>query len=115
MQIDQFMNNTQVLTELGARLRDVRVAKPLTRDELSQASGVSVRTIANIEGGKDVTFGNVLSVMRALGLLQNANALVAEQTVRPSDLAALSHKRQRAMSAKYRKQPATAWVWGEDK
>jgi transcriptional regulator with XRE-family HTH domain len=115
MQIDEFSSNAQILTEIGERLHGVRVAKPLTRDELSELCGVSVRTIANIEGGKDATFGNILAIMRTLGVLQNVESLVPEQTLRPSDVARLSHRRQRATSPKYRKQSSSAWVWGEDK
>ena len=112
MQITQLNSNNEIMKEVGQRLRDVRIAFPLTRAELAAKSGVSERTIANLESGRDVTFGNIVNVMRALSLADNLDSLVPEQGLRPSDLASMGKKRQRATSAK--KGRATTWVWGDE-
>ena len=112
MQITQLNSNNEIMKEVGQRLRDVRIAFPLTRAELAAKSGVSERTIANLESGRDVTFGNIVNVMRALSLTGNLDTLVPEQGARPSDLVSMGKKRQRAASAK--KGRATTWVWGDE-
>lgn len=112
MRITQLDSNSAIMREIGQRVRDARIVFPLTRAELASKSGVSERTIANLESGKDVTLGSIINVMRALSLLGNLDLLVPEQGPRPSDLIAIGKKRQRATSVK--KSGNATWVWGDE-
>ncbi|MBQ9004303.1 MAG: helix-turn-helix domain-containing protein [Eggerthellaceae bacterium] len=113
MRITGFESNDEILAELGSRIRDMRIAMPLTMDELAQKAGVAPKTLANIEKGKGSTLGSVVSVLRALGQAGNLEALVPEQGARPSDLAALGKKRQRARRAL--KDGEGGWKWGDER
>ncbi len=115
MDIDDYLSNEAVGAELGRRIKDARIAFPLTQLELARRAGVSQRTIANLEKGAEVTMGSLVSVLRALGLLSRMDLLVPKAEVRPTKLVDQVPKRQRATSPKYRKKPATSWKWGDEK
>lgn len=115
MTIDFLSSNAQALEELGKRIREARIDMPFTQEELAERAGVSLSTVAGIERGCDARMGSYLSVLRALGLLENANALVPETGVRPSQLAELGHKRKRATSPTHRKAQNDSWVWGDER
>ena len=78
MKITILSSNEQVLAELGARIRAARIDTPLTQAELAERAGLSPYTVANLERGHDVNLGSLLSVLRALDMLENADALVPE-------------------------------------
>ena len=115
MKITILSSNEQVLAELGARIRAARIDTPLTQAELAERAGLSPYTVANLERGHDVNLGSLLSVLRALGMLENANALVPETLARPVDVARLGHARQRATSPSRRTNDASAWQWGDER
>lgn len=115
MKITLLTSNEQVLAELGARIRAARIDTPLTQVELAERAGISPYTVANLERGRDVNLGSLLSVLRALGMLENADALVPEALARPSDVARLGRARQRAASPSRRPDGAGAWQWGDER
>lgn len=114
MGITILSSNEQALAEIGARLRAMRIDIPLTQEELADRAGVSLSMVARLERGQDVRFGNLISVLRALGLLGNLDALVPAATVRPTDVAKLGKARQRAASSSRRNASSGAWTWGDE-
>lgn len=119
MEITVLDSNGQVLAELGRRIKAARIDAALTQEDLSRRSGVSLSTVASIERGGDGRMGSYLSLLRALGMLGNANALVPELEVRPSELAKLGHKRQRVRQPQQQGQQQTEksngrWTWGDE-
>ena len=107
---------TAVMEELGTRLKAYRISIPMTQAELAEEAGVAMRTITRLEAGDTVRLDNFLNVLRVMGLMNNIEAIVPQDMVRPSDMYNLGKSRQRAMSAKYRVSEKTSdWVWGEDK
>lgn len=114
MIIDDLTSNEAATAELGCRIKDVRIAFPLTQQELAQRAGIAPKTVANLERGADVTTGSLISVLRALGLLSRMDLLVPAQQVRPSEIASQKPKRQRAASTKHRAKPKATWKWGDE-
>ena len=115
MVITNLASDAQVLTELGRRLGESRIDVPLTQAELAQRAGVSLRTVVNLESGKDVRTSSLLRVLRALGLLAGIEALVPEVSARPSEIARLQHRRKRAPSPAKRQEADRTWKWGDEK
>ena len=113
MVITALSSNEQVMGELGKRIRAARIDMPLTQAELAKRAGISLSTVAKLERGEDVRLSSVLDILRALGMLSAADALVPEVVVRPSDLARMGKQRERARSASGRAKP-TAWTWGDE-
>lgn len=115
MMISSFSSTTEVLEELGRRIKAARISIPATQREMAEMTNLSLKTISNIEAGKDVAFSTVIEVLRALGQLQPLELLVPEQGPRPSDLASLGKRRERVskkMMTAYEKN--AEWKWGDD-
>lgn len=86
-----------VLRELGARLKTLRLQQNLRVQDLAADSGVSPRTIDRLEGGRSIGTENLVRVMRGLGRLPSFEAFVPLPDVSPYELARLRGKvRQRA-------------------
>lgn len=77
------MSDPAILTKLGGRIKEARIRKGLTQAELAVTAGVSLLTVANIEKGKSVTMTMFLSVLRALGMLENLEYLIPEAKISP--------------------------------
>ncbi len=106
-------NNRTIMEEMGRRIKDVRISMNLTQTEMADRAGLSLATVVRMEKGESVKVENVLNVFRTIGVLQNVNLLVQEQTLRPTDIVDVAHKRQRALKAG--RKDKQGWVWGEDR
>lgn len=113
MKITGLESDSQLLAELGRRIKDARIASSMTQAALASRAGVSLGTVANFESGRDVRLGSLASMMRVLGLLSNFDALIPESEERPSEIASRKRKRQRVRATASK--ASNAWVWGEDK
>ena len=90
-----------VLREVGARLKMLRLQQNLRVKDLATDSGVSPRTIDRLEAGHSVGTENLVRIMRGLGRLQAFEAFIPVPEVSPYDVARLRGKvRQRASRGK---------------
>ena len=87
----------------------------LTQKALSQKTNISVKTISNMETGKDISLSTLIEVLRALGQLPSIELMIPEQEIRPSQIAALGKERERARSKPGEKQEyQPTWKWGDE-
>lgn len=114
MKITGFESNNELLSIIGSRVKDFRIGMNLTQDELARDTGLSLRTIINLETGKDVKLTSLLYVLRKFNIIQNLDGLIPDQGVRPSDMHYLGKKRERVRRSKKSDNGNTAWKWGED-
>jgi transcriptional regulator with XRE-family HTH domain len=116
LKITFYSSTSEVLSEIGSRIKAARIAMPATQKEMAALANLSQRTISNLETGKDVSFSTVVEVLRALGQLQSLELMIPEQGPRPSQIAALGKPRERASSkAKEKPETQTGWKWGDEK
>ena len=87
------LSDTAILKQLGTRLKAHRISRGMKQQELAVESGVGVSTIAKIESGQSVSLSLLISVMRALGLLENLELLVPEQKPSPMELLRMQGKK----------------------
>lgn len=80
----KYLTSRNALIEIGARLRAYRIDYPLSQDELSDKSGISVRSISRLENGEDMQLGNFIKILIALDLDSNLDMLIPDPTLRPS-------------------------------
>lgn len=106
--------NEIILKEIGKRIKSRRVSLAITQEEMSQESGVSLRTIVNIEGGRNVSFNNLISVLRVTKVSENLNLLVPESKTDPFDIIELGHKRSR-VSKREETDKDSNWIWGDER
>lgn len=117
MKISGSENNKFIREEIAKRIKAYRIDYPMTREELAEKSGVSLRTIARIESGDTTQFDNIVNIMRALDCLERIDLLFQDSEVRPSQLIKNdSNVRKRASSRKKNSTGRNSdWVWKEDK
>ena len=87
-----------VLREVGARLKALRLQQNRRVSDLAADSGVSPRTINRLEAGHSVGTENLVRVMRALGRLQAFEAFIPVPEVSPYDVERLRGKTRRRAS-----------------
>ncbi len=80
------LTDDEILTEIGTRLRRYRLEGNTTQAELARRAGISLRTLGNMETGRDVQLGTVIRVLRALGRLDSLDAFLPEAGVSPMEL-----------------------------
>ena len=86
-----------VLREVGARLRALRLQQNRRVKDLAADAGVSPRTIDRLEAGRSIGTKNLVRVMRGLGRLQAFEAFIPVPEVSPYDVERLRGRiRQRA-------------------
>ena len=100
---------------LGRRLARHRLNRNLTQAALAAEAGVSALTVQRIERGHSLQAANLIRILRALGLLDNLDALVPEPAISPIQQARMRGRvRQRASSRPGRPEPPTEWSWGDE-
>ena len=87
-----------VLRELGARLKALRLQQNLRVKDLAARAGVSPRTIDRLEAGGNIGTENLVRVMRGLGRLQAFEAFLPVPEVSPYDVERLKGKVRRRAS-----------------
>jgi len=86
------LSNSAIIEEVGKRLKDYRIRRKLTQQELADQAGISSFSVAQIERGKAVTMSVFLSVVRVLRLLDNFELLIPEIGISPIELLKLKGK-----------------------
>ena len=115
------LSDQKVLEWLGERFRATRLSQNITMADLAERSGVTERTLYNLENGaKSVGLLNVIAVLRALGKLHELEQFLPSPPPRAEALIKIdklkTKTRQRASGSGYPTtgKPPKAWTWGED-
>jgi len=103
------------IEELYKRLKAYRIAYPLTQQELAEKSGVSLRSIQNIEKGKDVKLTILIKVISALGLQDGLLASVPDMNDRPSAHMQRAKGLERQRVRKKKGDNSKKFVWGDER
>lgn len=86
------MSNTAIIEELGKRIKEYRLKKRFTQQELANRAGISLFTVAHIEKGNPVSLSMLIPVLRVLRLLDNLEFLMPEIKISPVELLKLKGK-----------------------
>jgi transcriptional regulator with XRE-family HTH domain len=90
------MTDKAVATELGGRLKALRLRSNRTQKDIAEAAGLSITAIQGAEKG-ETTLLSLIRVMRVLDGLDNLDSFLPEAEISPLQLAKLEdHKRKRA-------------------
>ncbi len=80
------LTDSELISEIGSRLRRYRLQQNCTQEDLARKAGVSLRTVRNMEGGGDVRVSTVIAVLRALGKTDAVDAFLPRPRVSPIEL-----------------------------
>lgn len=108
MKLSMFDNITVILEEYGKRIREYRIKMSMTQEDLSNQSGVSLRTISNVENGKSITMDNFLRILKALNLEDSINLIIPDTTEIITSINDGDRKRFKMSEKK-------EWKWGDER
>jgi transcriptional regulator with XRE-family HTH domain len=74
----------EYIKELGQKIKIYRIMNEMSQQDLEDKSGVSKRSISRLEQGESVQVDNLFKILVSLGLGDNIELLVPDQTKRPS-------------------------------
>ena len=117
MNITEQATDEAVLSEIGARLAQVRLERNLTQAQLAVQAGVSKRTVERLESGAVATqLSGFIRVCRALNLVERFDLLIPEAAPSPIAQLKLQGRRRRRASAakavtKAVKETSAKWTW----
>lgn len=114
MKIEKLLADEAILTELGGRLAQRRLALQLTQEMLAEQAGVAKRTVERIEAGATTQISTLIRLLRALELLDRLESLVPEAGPRPMDLVRLKGKARKRASGKRKSTNEEPWHWGDE-
>lgn len=104
-------NCEQYIKELGQKIKSYRILNDMSQQDLEDKSGVSKRSISRLEQGESVQVDNLFKIIIALGLGDNIDLLVPEQTKRPSYYLEKSEDRPKRVRKKTVKKE---FKWGDE-
>lgn len=91
-----FNTPEEIQTELGKRLRRLRLNRNDAQAEVAARAGLSVRTLRDLEMGQGSTVITLIRVLKALDALSSLDALAPKPTVSPMAMLERGHAPQRA-------------------
>ena len=98
MKFSATLSDSALLQELGQRLAQLRLNRNLLQDSLATEAGLSLRTLTRIEAGEPSQTANVLRLLRALGLVENLEAMIPPPPVSPMQQLQLQGKARKRAS-----------------
>ena len=93
----------EIITTLGERFKDYRIASDMTQKEVSDKSGVSVITIRKFENGQlyNLKLATFIALLKAIDFTQGLDEVLPEIPVSPYELLKIQRgKRKRVRHAK---------------
>lgn len=116
MRISSQVTDSALLKVIGERVARLRLAKNLTQGQLAEQAGLGLRTVQRLElGATGTQLSGFVRVCRALGLVEQFDALIPEEAVSPiAQLKLQGRKRRRASGRKLlAMSEPKKWSWGE--
>ncbi len=119
MRISNELSDEIILTELGGRLAQRRIARSLSQAALAAEAGVAKRTVERVEAGESVQLVTLVRLCRVLDLMDGLDQWLPETG--PSPMALLKENnagkgRQRASGQRtvpVMKSGEKPWTWGD--
>ena len=93
------MNDNGVLSELGNRVRQLRLRHNLTQQQLAQQTLLSLNTIKALESGK-ARLATLVVVLRELGRVEELQQFLPDPGVSPMQLAKSKGRQRKRASGR---------------
>lgn len=98
--------DSEVMEEIGRRIRELRLQQNLGQVELATRAHLSPTTVKNTERGRDPRLSTIVRILRVLGRVEALDAFLPSPTVSP--LALLKTKGRPRERARARLTPPAA-------
>lgn len=100
--------------EICRRIRAYRLAYPMTQKELAERTGLSLRSIQNLENEKDTYVSTLFTILEYLGLGDNILAMLPDPDDRPS-VQMLKAKGRVKQRVRKKTDGDKTFIWGDGK
>lgn len=98
------MSDPAIVKEICNNLKQIRLNKNISQEELANLSGLNRVTISRMEAGRSATLLTIIQVLRVLDKLDVLNAFKTEPEVSPIQLLKQKESQRQKASAKKEKQ-----------
>jgi len=97
------LSDTEIIKKISAKIKELRLKQNISRQEMTDSSGVSVSSIARMEDGEIKSFESFLRIMRSLGKIEIFMPMLQEEEISPNEyykLVQSAKKKQRKRASK---------------
>jgi len=94
------INKTEILTDLGIKLKKIRLNENLTQKEVSEKTGIDRATISQIENGKNTSVVYLLKLLNQYNKLEDFLNVLYLPEISPIELYKLDKKKKKYASSK---------------
>ncbi len=95
------MSDPAIVKEICSNIKQLRLNKNISQEELANHSGLNRVTISRLEAGRSATMLTVIQVLRALDKLEILKAFITEPEISPiQQLKQKENQRQKASPRK---------------
>jgi transcriptional regulator with XRE-family HTH domain len=94
------MADPTIVKEICSSIKQMRLNKNISQQELALRSGINRLTIIHLESGRAITLLTLVQVLRALDKLDVFNLFIEEPEISPMKLLKLQEKQRRKASPK---------------
>jgi len=94
------LSDHALVQEIGKNLKQIRLNKNITQDELAKISGLDRTTISQLENGRPATLLTFVQVLRALDKLELLNIFSDEPDISPLEAVKLKRQTRKRASKK---------------
>ena len=101
--------------EISRRIKAYRLAYPMTQKELAEKTGLSLRSIQNLESEKDTQVSTLFTVLDYLGLGDSILSLIPNPDDRPSIQVKKAKGELKQRVRKKKTETDKRYVWGDGK
>ena len=98
--ITDYLTNNEVLQLLGCRLRERRLNRDMSVEQLSERAGVNRKTILGLETGVDARVSSLIKIMRGLDILADLDAAVPDALPSGEGISTRGQPRKKASSSR---------------
>lgn len=105
------LSDAAILRELGQNIKQMRLNKNITQQELATKSGLDRVTISKLENGHIATTLTLIQVLRILDRFDLLDGFKEEPLVSPLQVAEMSGKYRKRASSQKSEHDTTASEW----
>jgi DNA-binding XRE family transcriptional regulator len=93
-------SDKQLLEQVGTFVRQTRIGRSLTQQQLAASAGVNRSTISQIEKGESITLLNLIQILRTLQRLDILAVFQTQSEISPLQVAEAKMKIRKRVRAK---------------
>lgn len=94
------MSGPGAMKTIGERIKEFRLRKNITQEEIAIRAGISKLSVINAEAGKNISLATLIAILRQLGMIENLEQLIPEPPISPILMKKLKGKKKYRASNK---------------